>query len=309
MPVRKMRSRAREEDVIGASTPGLKSSHLKTPAHTLIRVRNNQRLHRQRRREYIASLEERVKELEGLLAHAQEEISALQTKLEQWNGSRDDVMEEQAAASKLLSLNSPGVSAANQFWTRIEPTAKVDHHPPETADGAEPIPTAMTNEYEHSIVASAVTLDSISVVDTLSGTKDATIHAPDMSIMHTADSYPSSPITSYQSSFDPSRGACPSSCRLPEPVTLPASAVAAHELMEDDYQPLSLVREDYGSHDDASTTSCTRAYILIAEQNFRGLDEQSIKERLCVGFRKARNQSEGCRVQNNVLLGLLDFIS
>ncbi|PSN65109.1 hypothetical protein BS50DRAFT_589551 [Corynespora cassiicola Philippines] len=58
-----------------------------------------------------------------------------------------------------------------------------------------------------------------------------------------------------------------------------------------------------------STTLCSQAYILISQQNFRNLDAATIRRWLWEGYRSAQNRGEGCRVENGVLMSLLDFIS
>ncbi len=60
---------------------GLRASPIKSSTYTLTRVRNNQRRHRERRRQYIASLEERLHETETLLIDAKAKIEALETQL------------------------------------------------------------------------------------------------------------------------------------------------------------------------------------------------------------------------------------
>lgn len=63
------------------------------------------------------------------------------------------------------------------------------------------------------------------------------------------------------------------------------------------------------STDKESTTLCSHAYILIAHQNFQGLNENTIWNWLDQGFRRARCKEESCRVENRLLFGLLDFNS
>ncbi|KIW52558.1 hypothetical protein PV05_08188 [Exophiala xenobiotica] len=55
----------------------------KTPPHTLIRVRNNQRRHRERRRQYIALLEQKLQDSERHLDQALAELAILKSKLAQ----------------------------------------------------------------------------------------------------------------------------------------------------------------------------------------------------------------------------------
>lgn len=63
----------------------------KTHAHTLTRVRNNQRRHRERRREYTLFLEQKLKETEDLLAQAQADIAQLNGELEIWKSTNNTV--------------------------------------------------------------------------------------------------------------------------------------------------------------------------------------------------------------------------
>ncbi|KAL5461623.1 hypothetical protein PMIN06_002120 [Paraphaeosphaeria minitans] len=58
-----------------------------------------------------------------------------------------------------------------------------------------------------------------------------------------------------------------------------------------------------------STTLCAQAYVLIAQQNFRGIDAGTIRLWLGQGYRRARREGEGCRVENGALFRLLDYIS
>ena len=58
-----------------------------------------------------------------------------------------------------------------------------------------------------------------------------------------------------------------------------------------------------------STTLCSQAYVMIQQQNFRGIDAIMIRTWLSEGLRSAQRKGEGCRVENSRLLSLLDFIS
>jgi hypothetical protein len=58
-----------------------------------------------------------------------------------------------------------------------------------------------------------------------------------------------------------------------------------------------------------STTRCRDAYIMIAQQNYRGLEVSAIRGWLGPGFRGAIIKGDGCRVGTDLLFALLDFIS
>lgn len=58
-----------------------------------------------------------------------------------------------------------------------------------------------------------------------------------------------------------------------------------------------------------STTPCSEAYMLITQQNYKGLGENEIASRISHGFRSSRPPGEGCHVRTDVLFCLLAFIS
>lgn len=58
-----------------------------------------------------------------------------------------------------------------------------------------------------------------------------------------------------------------------------------------------------------STTLCAQAYVMIQQQNFRGIDATTIRLWLYQGYRRAQREGEGCRVENGALFRLLDYIS
>jgi hypothetical protein len=58
-----------------------------------------------------------------------------------------------------------------------------------------------------------------------------------------------------------------------------------------------------------STTRCRDAYMMIAEQNFAGLDASTVCNWLRPGFRRPAATQDGCRVNNQFLFALLDHVS
>jgi hypothetical protein len=59
----------------------------------------------------------------------------------------------------------------------------------------------------------------------------------------------------------------------------------------------------------SNSTLCATAERLVNQYNVRGVDMAEIRKKLRPGFSKGRAPGEGCRVQNNILLELLDEIS
>ncbi|KAH1371820.1 hypothetical protein KXV70_004735 [Aspergillus fumigatus] len=75
-------------------------------------------------------------------------------------------------------------------------------------------------------------------------------------------------------------------------------------------QPIDGESEPWPFNDEVSnSTLCATAEQLVNQYNIRGVDMAEIRRKLRPGFSKGRVPGEGCRVQNNVLLELLDEIS
>jgi hypothetical protein len=81
---------------------------------------------------------------------------------------------------------------------------------------------------------------------------------------------------------------------------------------------LDVILGDFGSsvqntedsdESDKVTTLCSIAYRLAFQCNKRGLGDVELNVRMQHGFRPGRNSTEGCRVDNRVLLSVLSEIS
>jgi hypothetical protein len=58
-----------------------------------------------------------------------------------------------------------------------------------------------------------------------------------------------------------------------------------------------------------STTRCRDAYKIIAQQNFAQLDLSTVHIWLEPGFRGPPIEDDGCRVENQILFALLDYVN
>lgn len=58
-----------------------------------------------------------------------------------------------------------------------------------------------------------------------------------------------------------------------------------------------------------STTRCRDAYLIIIQQNHKGLNDSNIRGWLEPGFRGPMCEGDGCRIETGLLFALLDFIS
>lgn len=61
--------------------------------------------------------------------------------------------------------------------------------------------------------------------------------------------------------------------------------------------------------EEACTTLCREAYMIISQQNYAGVEESVIYQWLEPGFRGPSAKQAGCRVDNQTLFRLLDYIS
>ena len=216
--------------------------------HTLTRVRENQRRHRARRKDYIASLEQKLAETEAQLADARAEIAVLRRERE-----RDRAPEQQYLDA--------GVHEEMMALERL-----VDALPAPGMDAIFAVPAGLSLGAP---VAVAPLQDQSTFVES----------GDELAITATTGPPPCCEDQAVQPA------------RVPESV----ECSSCHE------RPAPAPTE--------STTLCAQAYVLIAQQNFRGIDAGTIRLWLYQGYRRAKREGEGCRVENGALFRLLDYIS
>ena len=73
--------------------------------------------------------------------------------------------------------------------------------------------------------------------------------------------------------------------------------------------PQSPIHVSRHTTEDESTMLCAEAYLLIEQQNFKGVHQKDVATWLWTGFRKSPKPGEGCRVKTDLLFSLLTFIS
>lgn len=225
-----------------------------TAEHTLSRVRENQRRHRARRKDYIASLEQKLAETEAQLADARAEVDALRRERAAWHADNS------TAANSGVQKQDARIGTENDMLALEK---LVDTLPATTTVGG--------------VLAFDILPDTTPLAVLPIGTAFEALDTP-LEVAATGpppcctDSEPSPPT--------PANSPECSSCH-----TRPAPAPTE------------------------STTLCAQAYVLIAQQNFRGIDARTIRLWLYQGYRRARREGEGCRVENGALFRLLDYIS
>ncbi|OJD17414.1 hypothetical protein AJ78_02486 [Emergomyces pasteurianus Ep9510] len=311
----------------------------KSRDHTLARVRNNQRRCRERRRQYIATLEQKVEETERLLDEARVEIDSLKAEL---RACRSDHSGHIAHPHRRAGKSVESLTAAEGGL--INSTTFV------MSFGEQGGYTQVSGYHEEGQESPVPLQAPVSAVDDLVAAachhqKTADIEynlISDSLALQPVDNTPSKQLySSYPALVSPReasvRQCTPADATISEiglPITGPApelmptaaaaaspapgslSTVSTPTLTSLQLQGLTLPTLpavsnclNTAAQSDESTTPCSQAFVFISQQNFRGIDASVIERWLSRGFRQAIDPREGCRVENNLLFQLLDFIS
>lgn len=237
-------------------------------------MRENQRRHRARRKDYIASLEAKLAETEAQLAAAHAEIAILRREREQ----DIDADTRLAAATSAASLD------ANLHSEMLALERLVDS-----------LPTPVLGE----TMTMTIPLPPPLPISTDPSSPAALSHTPLVSAL--IESTSSLPITT-----PPGPPPC---CEDPPPSSSPSLSTTLSLTLTTPSPECSSCHTRPAPAPTESTTLCAQAYVLIAQQNFRGIDAGTIRLWLGQGYRRARREGEGCRVENGALFRLLDYIS
>ncbi|KAI8934395.1 hypothetical protein NX059_009131 [Plenodomus lindquistii] len=258
-----------------------KSSTAKGKGINLERIRNNQRRCRARQKEYIASLEDKIRQYEGMSVDSstKQKLDQLATEnrslkqLLQALGLRDEFLDAYSNAARIApNLSWPplgdenhavskGYSALNPSLDRLEP-----HLPP----------TAIHEEHRQ----------------------------------HTAGQF-SDVATSKQASLGFSQIDLPSSW---ESSDYPITSASPHmeqlgQSTMDDLMTEAL--SDAVTADDVSdtTTLCSWAFALVLKSNVKGYTAADLDIKLRAGYKHGLTPTEGCRIDNRVLLNVLSEVT
>ncbi|KIW11147.1 hypothetical protein PV08_10447 [Exophiala spinifera] len=262
----------------------------KTPAHTLIRVRNNQRRHRERRRQYIAFLEEKVDNSEHLLVQARAKIAELESDCRYW---KHRAAKEHPDGNVALESLTP--TEEQQLGKLVDETLRTPSWVPDTGRS----PKMTTNSGSRPSLAAT----NSTVVD---GSFTPIVPPPQPSPGFIAPAlvhlfHVPEPNIVPQEKADMDKGS----------ISALKDDTIAGQSEEACVGPLGpeLDCKTYPAIQEESTVPCSHASILIAQQNVRGMDENAIRGWLQKGFRRGKHQDEGCRVETSLLFAVLDFIS
>jgi hypothetical protein len=262
----------------------------KTPAHTLISVRNNQRRHRQRRRGHINFLEKKLEETECHLSQAKAEIAALKTELAKRMFNESTITLQNAGYPSMLLLveNKSTQLEEQEELTVLEAPEKLITAPTSMPLSDATLVTSTTNR-NMSVPTQTTTKFNIEDIPTLS-----IVPSPSPS------SHPSGNHTEHR--FGHFAAPLPKRCCILFDELPTATFEASSYAQSQDLEILPSGCDSYPASDMESTTLCSQAYSLIAQQNFRGLNADTIRSWLDEGFRRARFEEEGCRVETGCCL-------
>ncbi|PMD33581.1 hypothetical protein L207DRAFT_438098 [Hyaloscypha variabilis F] len=332
-----------------AAEPGIRpKSKSVTAQHTLERVRNNQRRHRARRRDYIAVLEQKLSLAEQSVTALRDQVDALQAELAQFRNqvgqtaSGCPVLPDQLRSNDggrspapppspqeigfqafgllpdvadlgILTLSTP-LPIQRQLSDDLSVELGLDvispHARPEDVD--EPtefdipralLPLAQPPNYPSETLRRS---SSCSASDLALQTTDYQLTGGIRTLLSaTATPDPATTTT----------GTCCSKARSSKPddnKTDEHAVVLSRE--NSPLLPAYVVQPATGAYygyntEGESTMLCAEAYLLIAQQNFKGVSQKDVATWLWHGFRKSVRRDEGCRVKTDLLFSLLTFIS
>jgi hypothetical protein len=279
----------------GRTHPAATGRITKTPTHTLTRVRNNQRRHRQRRREYIASLEQRLKDTEDRLAQVQAENVVLRDKVL----STSPLGQERRETA---SLTIPETNVTTQIVSTAAGVSRGIRYNPADVTGTD---------------TGSDSVASVAVLQPTLPSQEVGCESYEVSLVGDilpCPLFPNLPV-SIDTEFTP-----PTTYLVPPPAVQPGSACCSRtspepstNILNKDTSWLNSQTSVYGASmllSTSSTTLCSQAYFIIQHHNHRQLPMEAVERWLWPGFIYSGPLAEkGCRVDNQLLLGLLEYIT
>ncbi|RYP17715.1 hypothetical protein DL767_009957 [Monosporascus sp. MG133] len=310
-----------------SSTPRARTKRV-SAQHTLERVRNNQRQHRARRKDYIVTLEQRLREAEQTISTLKDQVEELQAALTRCR--RQSHVQNEADCGT-LQPQQPQVqdSTLPQAFPDIHDEAVQAYGVlSDTEDlGAWELPAAASTEplvsddqpgsEVNGVISPASHPALISIAQSPEFIPEpllVTESASDQAVTETGSLVPATIMQDQiMTATTPCCSSYPSSDSQPIANTIQRMAVVPSQetpllIPERLFQPaIEAYYQENAYHE--STILCSEAYIIIAQQNFKGMSQEDVATWLWNGFRRSRHPGEGCRVNADMLLSLLAFIS
>ncbi|RSL69288.1 hypothetical protein CEP53_002269 [Fusarium sp. AF-6] len=327
------------------STPRPRTKRV-SAQHTRERVRNNQRRHRARRKDYITTLEEKLGEAEQTISSLRDQIEALEAALTQYRryqndqnmancrtplpqqpqsqdgtssppitGTHDEAYQPYDVVSDTDNLGSwklPAFASTDPQVSDDQPGSEVNTlgFPPDESLQTL-ISIALSSE---PVIEPLPAIGPVSTSSPHSASKPTFTAASDQACAKAGSLLPETviPIQIFTPatpccSSDPSPGAQPTTDIMNRMALVPSQETPLQmpaymlEPAMEAYYPEKAYSE--------STMLCSEAYILIAQQNFKGMSQEDVTIWLWNGFRRSLEPGGGCRVNTDMLFSLLASIS
>ena len=260
--------------------------------HTLNRVRENQRRHRARRKDYIHTLEIKLAETEVLLEAARAEIAVLRAERE--------LYESPEIGTGRTRCMSKGTAQDLQDSRRRE---EVETGPEQPSISEVLVPDQEMDEglkISYSVPVARFP-PTAPLTPMISLSLPLLLDAP-----HDSECLPRPPTLA--TGPPPCCTDTPTSPSLDTNIDPYLSTTSSPPPTSESPECTTCATRPAPSPTE-STTLCSQAYLLISQQNFRQIDAATIRDWLWQGYRSAVRRGEGCRVENGVLMSVLDFIS
>ncbi|RYP07692.1 hypothetical protein DL765_009057 [Monosporascus sp. GIB2] len=283
--------------------------------HTLERVRNNQRQHRARRKNYIVTLEQRVREAEQTISALKDQVETLQAALARCRGQPQ---QPQVQDSALPQAFPDTHDETVQAYGVLSDTDDLGAWDLPAAASPEPLVSDDQPGLEANVAISPPShpalLSTARSPEFTSELSLVTESALDQAVIEAESLVP---VTAIQDQIvvatTPCCSSCPSSDSQLNVNTIEGMALVPSQetpLLMPEYLFQPAIEGSYqeNAHNE-STILCSEAYIIIAQQNFKGMSQEDVTTWLWNGFRRSLRPGEGCRVNADMLLSLLAFIS
>lgn len=248
---------------------------IKPADHKAVRVRNNQRRHRERARTRITDLESRLSEAQSELRQAHLTIEHLTRELEIAHASTSDKCTDITAQSLAQMGSAPCQETHEESVLSMEPTALAVIQPP--------------------ICSHFDTMQSYADKDSRLACRSVDDTVDPSQFSAGAQKHHHEPIQDDQPPHLQESPGTPKMTKRDD----------SEDVMGDEKEYCGL--QPPGPTE--STTRCRDAFEIIAQQNYAQLELSIVRGLLQPGFRGPVARGDGCRVENQLLFGLLDYIN
>lgn len=320
------------ESPTSTSPPARSKPQKVSPQHTLERVRNNQRQHRARRRVYIETLEKNLREAEQTVSALRSQVEALQaeharchhrTLPEQWSQPQDDTSPSFLFRST-LGTAIPAAAGPVPDMMDLGALSLPGPPPPPNLDFpvADELPIGLGPPQPERDATTPTRGVAVSPPSLGSIPTSSSAYAPDLAFAATSYRAASRPGALLPAATTPIQlfaharpcSSCGSSSNLQQKVDALDQTVFVQGLESSlqlpDYISQSAIEAYFSAGGDGeSTILCSEAYLLISQQNVKGVSQEDVASWLWNGFRKSLQPGWGCRVRTDMLFSLLAFIS